>query len=98
MTLRTLMLATSAFIVSAGFAASGADAATSQARRHAAMGHHTATKPAAMRHGARAGRTSRGGGDAQNSTVDQLNAQSLASARGGAVPAGAAPAPAAAPQ
>ena len=100
MTLRTLILASSAFLVSAGFAASGADAATSQARRHTAMGHHMATKPAAMRHGAMGGRMSRGGGDAQNSTVDQLNAQSLAAARGGAAPAGAAPAmaPAAAPQ
>lgn len=99
MTLRTLILATSAFVVSAGFAASGADAATSQARRHAAMAHHGAAKHTAMRHGAMGGRMSRGG-DAQNSAVDQLNAQSLATARGGAAPAGAAPAmaPAAAPQ
>ena len=98
MTLRTLILATSAFVVSVGFAASAADAATAQPRRHRAMAHHTTGKPAAMRHGAMGGRMSRGGGDAQNSTVDQLNAQSLAAARGGAAPAGAAMAPAAAPQ
>lgn len=99
MTLRILILATSAFVVSAGFAASGADAATSHTRRHTAMGHHMAMKPGAMHRGAMAGRMSRGG-DAQNSAVDQLNTQSLATARGGAMPAGAAPAmaPAATPQ
>ena len=93
MTLRMLILASSALILSAGFATSGADAATRHSRRHAATAHHAAPKHMAMRHGRGRAVASRGsrGGDAQNSTVDQLNAQSLAAARGGAAPAAAAP-------
>ena len=93
MTLRTIILASSALILSAGFAASGADAAPRHSRRHAAMTHHAAPKHMAMRHGRGRVMASRGsrGGDAQNSAVDQLNAQSLAAARGGAAPAAAAP-------
>ena len=80
MILRTLVLASSALLLPV-VAASAADAATHRTR-HTSV-HHAMN----MHHGrTMAGRMSRGGGDAQNSTVDQLNAQSLAAARGGAAP------------
>ena len=97
MTLRTLILATSALVLSAGLTATGAEAATQRHVRQVAARGHTAMHKPAMRH-----RTGRGmgtamrsrGRDAESSSVDQLNAQSLEAARGGA-PAAAAPAPAA---
>ena len=81
MTFRILILASSALLLTA-VATTGADAATRHSRRHAAAHHRAGSHGMAMR-GSR-------GGDAQNSTVDQLNAQSLAAARGGAAPAPAA--------
>lgn len=92
MSIRTILLAASALFLSIGIMAPSADAATSRrAARHAAQkpaGHHGAMHRGAMRPGrgaAMAGRTR--GRDAESASVDQLNAQSLAAARGGAAPA-----------
>ena len=83
MTLRTLVLATSALLMAAGF--SSADAAT----RHR-MKHHSSVHKASMHHAAKGHMAMRGtsrGHDSGDAAVDQLNAQSLNAARGGAAPA-----------
>jgi len=92
MTLRTLILATSAIVLSLGVMPTDAEAASRRMARHSAgMANHSPMRHSAMR--ARMGR--RGGmmaarsrgRDAESGSVDQLNAQSLAAARGGAAPA-----------
>lgn len=94
MTSRILALAASALILSAGLVS--ADAATHRRSvRHHAAPHSTMRGQAAMRHrgGMRSGMAMRAprGRDAESASVDQLNAQSLNAARGGAAPAAAAP-------
>lgn len=93
MTLRTLILATSALVLSAGVMSTDADAATRHRARHSAtMAHHSAMSHSAMRTrmGRRGGTMATRGRDAESGSVDQLNAQSLAAARGGAPAAPAA--------
>ncbi len=83
MTFRTLFLATSALLMAAGFAS--ADAATRQRVKH-----HSSVHKAAMHHPAKGHMAMRGmsrGHDSGDAAVDQLNAQSLNAARGGAAPA-----------
>ena len=83
MTLRNLVLATSSLLVAAAF--SSANAATPHP-----MKHHSSVHKAAMHHPAKGHAAMRGasrGHDAGDAAVDQLNAQSLATARGGAMPA-----------
>ncbi len=86
MTLRTLILAASALALTAGVASTSADAAPRHSRAHAArhMAHKPMSAAAMRRGGAMRGR------DGESASVDQLNAQSLAAARGGAAPAPAA--------
>lgn len=72
--IRTLAVAASALILSAGLvSAQAAPRHRAHAKPHAGV-HH-----ASMRHG-----TVARGRDGESSTVDQLNAQSLNAARGGA--------------
>lgn len=92
MTLRTLILATSAIVLSLGIMPTDADAASRRMARHSAgMAHHSGMRHAGMRpRGGRRGAMMAGrsrGRDAESGSVDQLNAQSLAAARGGAAPA-----------
>ena len=86
MTLRTLILAASALALTAGMAAStSAEAASRHGRAHA--GRHMTHKPmsaAAMRRSRSMARGPMRGRDGESASVDQLNAQSLAAARGGA--------------
>lgn len=83
MTFRTLFLATSALLMATGF--TSADAATRQRVKH-----HSSVHKAAMHHSAKGHMAMRGmsrGHDAGDAAVEQLNAQSLNAARGGAAPA-----------
>lgn len=83
MTFRTLVLATSALLMAAGI--SSADAAV----RHRVK-HHSSVHKAAMHRSAKGHMAMRGtsrGHDSGDAAVDQLNAQSLNTARGGAAPA-----------
>ena len=92
MTLRNLILATSGLLMAAAF--SNANAATT----HHPVKHHSSVHKAAMHHPAKghaAMHSASRGHDAGDAAVDQLNAQSLAAARGGAAPAAPAAQPAA---
>ena len=89
MTLRRILPALFASALLLGSFAASAEAAPARAHRHAA--HRTATHRAAAHHAAphatrmsNRATTARRGGDAQNATVDQLNAQSLQRAQTGA--------------
>ena len=88
---RTTSILFASVLIAGGFAAAANAAPAKAPMRHAAPVHKVATmhKPMAkkmsahgMRHGAPMMRAR--GGDAQNSTVDQLNAQSLQRATTGA--------------
>jgi len=94
MTSRILAIAASALLLSAGFVS--ADAATQRrSARHHAAPHHAMRGHTAMRSrgGMRSDMAMRAprGRDSESASVDQLNAQSLNAARGGAAPAMAAP-------
>lgn len=83
MTFRTLVLSTFALLMAAGL--SSANAATQHPVKHHSSVHKTATHHPAKGHTAVRGASR--GHDAGDAAVDQLNAQSLSAARGGAAPA-----------
>ncbi len=89
---RILAISFSALILSAGVMSAEAATHRRTGRHHAAPRHHAmmAGKHRAMRPARGMAMRSRGR-DAESASVDQLNAQSLNAARGGAAPSMAAP-------